>query len=105
MKKLILVVFAAVICFAGVSYAGDAKAPEATKEAPKAKPIKGEITKIDKEKLEITIKTGKGEKDEKVVKVEAKVLETLKVGDKVTVNAKGKVEVHKDAKKKEEPKK
>ena len=104
MKKLVLAVFAAAILFAGAAIAEETKAADQTKaasskETPKAKVFRGEITNIDKEKCEITVK---GKKEEKTVKVEAKLLEVLKVGDKVSVSAKGKVEkIEKETKKSE----
>ena len=103
MKKLVLAVFAAAILFAGAAVAEDKKvvSPKAdtTKEVSAKKGFKGEIVSIDKEKLEITVK---GKKEEKTVKVEAKLLEILKVGDKVSVSGKGKVEkIEKETKKSE----
>ncbi len=106
MKKLVLAVFAAAILFAGAAIAEESKAAKAAepkaasaKETSKVKVFKGEILSIDKEKCEITVK---GKKEEKTVKVEAKLLEVLKVGDKVSVSAKGKVEkIEKETKKSE----
>ena len=101
MKKIVLAVFAAALCFAGASFAAEkaaekteaSKAPAKT-EAPKV--VKGGIVKIDKEKSEIVVATGKDGKVEKTFKVEAKLLETLKVGDRVSISRDGdKIKVEK----------
>lgn len=123
MKKLITVLLAVAVCvaFSGVSFAAD-KAPD-KKETVKLVKITGEIASIDKEKSCIVVKAEKDKKlAEETINVDKKVLESLKVGEKVTVTLKEgsnkaeKVEAVKTAKKstkmgvkigvkKEEPKK
>ncbi len=106
MKKLFTVLLAVGVCFAfsGTSFAAD-KAP-AKNETEKLAKVTGEIKNIDKEKCSITVEYAKEKKlVEKTFIVDKKVLESLKVGEKVQVSFKDgsdkaeKVEAVKAAKK------
>lgn len=106
MKKLIAVLLAVGLCFAfsSVSFAAD-KAP-AKNETEKLMKVTGEIKSIDKEKCSIVVEVAKKKKlVSQTFSVDKKVLESLKVGEKVTVSFKEgsdkaeKVEAAKEAKK------
>jgi hypothetical protein len=85
MKKLIS--FAAVlvlVCFTSMAFAAGEPAGtmNGAPKAEKAQMVWGKITKIDKEKNEITVKAKKGEK---TIVVKPEDIEKLKVGENVKV--------------------